>query len=333
MVESIKNEEFRIENEELRHLNEKPKIPVILGPTAVGKTAVGIAAADALNGEIVSADSRQIYRGMTIGTAKPSKGELGRVKHHLIDILEPDELFSAGEFVHRAMAAIEDIASRGKLPIVVGGAGLYIRALTRGIFNGESSDADFRTELQCQYEQGGSEDLLAQLRRIDPEYAGKVHLNDKKKLVRALEIYHSTGMAISELNLVQGDGWIAPVSVGLELPREALYELINQRVEAMIEAGLIEEVENLRSKGYGRDLNSINSPGYVEVYDYLDGNIGYDEMIELIKRNTRRYAKRQITWFRKEEGVRWVDVSGGFEKAVIEEIEDKIYDMRIGGNF
>ena len=143
MVESIKNEEFRIENEELRHLNEKPKIPVILGPTAVGKTAVGIAAADALNGEIVSADSRQIYRGMTIGTAKPSKGELGRVKHHLIDILEPDELFSAGEFVHRAMAAIEDIASRGKLPIVVGGAGLYIRALTRGIFNGESSDADF----------------------------------------------------------------------------------------------------------------------------------------------------------------------------------------------
>ncbi|NQS97307.1 MAG: tRNA (adenosine(37)-N6)-dimethylallyltransferase MiaA [candidate division Zixibacteria bacterium] len=315
----------------MRHLNEKPKIPVILGPTAAGKTAVGIAAAEAMNGEIVSADSRQIYRGMTIGTAKPSKGALGRVRHHLIDILEPDELFSAGEFVRRAMAAIEDIASRGKLPIVVGGAGLYIRALTRGIFNGESSDADFRTELQCQYEQGGSEDLLAQLRRIDPEYAGKVHLNDKKKLVRALEIYHTTGMTITELNRVQGDGWIEPISIGLELPRETLYERINQRVKAMIEAGLIEEVESLRSKGYGRDLNSINSPGYVEVYDYLDGNIGYDEIIELIKRNTRRYAKRQITWFRKEEGVRWVDVSKGYDDVAGEVIgyikENLIFDM------
>lgn len=323
--------QFKIKNLKLKIVNGKLRIPVILGPTAVGKTAVGISVAEALNGEIISADSRQIYRGMTIGTAKPSKEELGRVRHHLIDILEPDELFSAGEFVRRAMAAIEDIISRGKLPIVAGGAGLYIRALTKGIFDGESSDDDIRAELQRRYDKNGGENMMAQLRKIDPEYADKVHQNDKKKLVRALEIYHTTGMTITELSRVQGNGWIEPISVGLELQREALYERINRRVEAMIEAGLIEEVEDLRKLGYGKDLNSMNSPGYKEVSDYLDGKIDEYEMVESIKRNTRRYAKRQITWFKKEEGVRWVDVSGGFGKAAKEIIEyikeNLIFDM------
>lgn len=284
---------------------DKPLIPVILGPTAVGKTAAAIEIAQRLNGEIISADSRQIYREMNIGTAKPSPEELKRVKHHLIDILQPEESFSAGEFVRLALEAINVISQRGKLPIITGGAGLYIRALSQGIFREVSKDDEVRAQLLKRYNAGEREALLNELREVDPQYAQKVHVNDRKKLVRALEVFHTTGMTISELSAKQGDGWINPINIGLQLPREILYNRINLRVDSMIKRGLMAEVKRLRLNGCDRNTVSINSPGYIEIYDYLEGKIDLEEAVELIKRNTRRYAKRQITWFRKEKDVRW----------------------------
>ena len=293
----------------------KPEIPIILGPTAIGKTTVGILVCEALNGEIISADSRQIYRKMSVGSAKPTTEEVSRVRHHLIDFLDPSEVFSAGEFIRRSMDAAEDIISRGKLPIVVGGAGLYIQALTEGIFEGRSADPEVRAQLEAEYDAEGSEKTLNRLREIDPNYAKIVHPNDRKKLVRALEIYIVTGMTISELSARQNDGSVKGIFCGLELPREVLYQRIERRTDIMLESGLIDEVEDLRAAGYGKELNSINSPGYIEVYDYLDGRIDYDEMVSEIKKNTRRYAKRQMTWFRRNTSIRWFDMSAGSETA------------------
>jgi tRNA dimethylallyltransferase len=301
--------------------NHKSQIPIILGPTGVGKTAIGIPVAERLNGEIISADSRQIYRGMTIGTAKPSAEEQRRIPHQLVDILEPNEVFSAGEFVRRALLAIADIQARGKLPIIVGGAGLYIRALTKGIFTGESKDMAVRKELEFRYDSGEAEMMLEKLLALDPQYAMKVHLNDRKKIVRFFEIYRVSGMTISELAKFQSDGWIDPILIGLQFPREELYRRIDTRVDAMLEAGLIAEVEALKAKGFSRVLNALNSPGYEEVYDYLDGKIDFDTMKDLIKRHTRHYAKRQITWFKREEGVKWFEASTTPVKEICEYIE------------
>ena len=286
-------------------MNSKPKIPVILGPTAAGKTALGCSVCERLGGEIISADSRQIYKYMDIGTAKPTPEEIQRAPHHLVDFLEPDSVFSAGDFVTAAVAAVEEISARGKLPVIVGGAGLYIRALTQGIFEGKSSDPQLREELMDHYDRGGSEAMLQELRELDPEYAPKVHLNDRKKLVRFFEVYRTTGLTISRLKEKQGDGWIIPLTAGLTLERELLYERIENRVDKMIQNGLIDEVRSLRKMGFGEELNSMNSPGYKEVHGFIERKIDYDEMIESIKRNTRRFAKRQITWFKKEKGVKW----------------------------
>lgn len=293
----------------------KPKIPVILGPTATGKTAAACEICQRLNAEIISADSRQIYKYMNIGTARPTPEEIALAPHHLIDFLEPDQVFSAGDFVKAALEAIADIAGRGKLPLIEGGAGFYIRALTQGIFEGKSSDGQIRAELTERYNAGGGESMLKELRDLDPGYALKVHLNDRKKLVRFFEVYQTTGLTIGQLRSRQGDGWIEPVTAGISLDREILYERIEQRVDSMIEKGLIDEVRTLITMGYGRELNSMNSPGYKEVHDFIERKIEYDEMIEAIKRNTRRFAKRQITWFKKEPGVEWFepdDIEGIF---------------------
>jgi tRNA dimethylallyltransferase len=258
---------------------------------------------------------------MTIGTAKPSAEEQRRIPHQLVDILEPNEVFSAGEFVRRALLAIADIQARGKLPIIVGGAGLYIRALTKGIFTGESKDMAVRKELEFRYDSGEAEMMLEKLLALDPQYAMKVHLNDRKKIVRFFEIYRVSGMTISELAKFQSDGWIDPILIGLQFPREELYRRIDTRVDAMLEAGLIAEVEALKAKGFSRVLNALNSPGYEEVYDYLDGKIDFDTMKDLIKRHTRHYAKRQITWFKREEGVKWFEASTTPVKEICEYIE------------
>ena len=253
---------------------------------------------------------------MRIGTARPTPEEIARTPHHLVDFMEPDHVFSAGDFVKAAMDAAADIISRGKLPLIAGGAGFYIRALTQGIFEGKSSDRQIRAELTEQYDRGGGESMLRELQELDPDYARKVHLNDRKKLVRFFEVYKTTGLTISRLRDQQGDGWIEPVTAGITLKREILYERIDQRVDVMIESGLIDEVRALIKMGYGRELNSMNSPGYKEVHDFIERKIEYDEMIEVIKRNTCRFAKRQITWFKKEKGVVWFepgDIDGIFD--------------------
>jgi len=279
-------------------------IPVILGATAVGKTEIGMQICLKLNGEIISADSRQIYRGMDIGSAKPTREQRTLVRHHLIDILDPEQTFSAGDFVRQASAAISDIQSRGRLPVVVGGAGLYIRALTKGLFAGGASDPQLRQNLLHRYVHGGKEKMWEELRLLDPEYAEKVHLNDRKKTARFFEIYLSTGLTVSQLKNHQSTASFDSVLIGIQLDRKELYRRIEQRVERMIVSGLLEEVEQLKAKGYDATLNSMNSPGYKEIFDYLEGKSSWETAVELIKRNTRRYAKRQITWFKKDE-VHW----------------------------
>ena len=291
----------------------KPVIPVILGPTASGKTAVGIEVCEKLNGEIISADSRQIYRMMNIGTAKPGPEELSRCRHHLIDFLDPKEIFSAGDFVKAAVVVTEEIISRNKLPVIVGGAGLYLKALTEGIFEGDSSDPQVRQKLEKEYDSGHPEELYDRLTKIDPAYAKIVHPNDRKKLVRALEIFEVTGLTVSELNEHQPSGKIAGIMCGLTLPREELYRRIEERVDKMLADGLIDEVAHLKEIGLTEEDNSMKSPGYKEVLQYLDGAIKYDEMTELIKQNTRRYAKRQITWFKNTPNVKWFDAGNGLE--------------------
>lgn len=278
-------------------------IPVILGPTASGKTEIGIAICLRLNGEIVSADSRQIYRKMDIGSAKPTPAQQSLVKHHLIDILDPDQSFSAGDFVRCALEAIADIQSRGKLPVIVGGATLYLRALTQGIFSGRSSDPELRSSLLQRYGSGEAQSLCEEMTLLDPAYAAKVHLNDGKKIVRFFEIYHSTGLTVSQLKSHQSGGYIDSIIIGIQLNRAELYTRIDQRVDRMIESGLLQEVQGLRDAGYHKDLNSMNSPGYREIFDFLEGKITWDKAVELIKQGTRRYAKRQITWFKKDPAV------------------------------
>ena len=285
-------------------MTEKPNILVILGPTASGKTAAAIEICRRLDGEIISADSRQIYRFMDIGTAKPTRQECAAAQHHLIDFLDPAETWSAGDFVRAALVCIEDIKNRGKLPVIAGGATLYIRSLTHGIFAGGSFDDSIRAELMTRYDRGKGEQLHQELRRLDPEYAEKVHLNDRKKLVRFFEVYHTTGYTISQLKDEQSGGWIEPITIGLHWERSELYDRIDRRVDMMMENGLPEEVKRLRKMGYDKNLNSLNSPGYKELFDYLDGECTFDDAVETIKRNTRRYAKRQMTWFRKDNP-RW----------------------------
>jgi len=297
-------------------LTSKPKIPVILGPTAIGKTEIGIKVGIELNAEIISADSRQIYKYMNIGTAKPTLDEIARCRHHMIDFLDPEEVFSAGDFVRKAVEAAQEIIGRGRIPVLVGGAGLYIKALTEGIFAGDSSEPEIRERLNWEYESGRAEEMLEHLRILDPDYAGLVHVNDKKKLVRALEIYQVSGYTISELKEHQGEGEVEGILCGLGMDREKLYYRINHRVDSMLEAGLVKEVENLRNRGLTKDHNSMKSPGYKEVLDYLDGNISRGDMIEMIKRNTRRYAKRQITWFGKMKDIEWFDLNEGIEHVI-----------------
>lgn len=298
----------------------KPIIPLITGPTAVGKTDAAVRVCQILDGEIISADSRQIYIGMDIGSAKPPKDV--KIKHHLIDILEPDKLFSAGDFVKKALECIEDISSRGKLPVIAGGAGLYMQALAEGIFEGDNKDLALRDELIKKYNGGKAEKMLEELKNLDPEYSRIVHINDRKKIVRFFEIYYTTGKTISELKQYQGGGWIKPLWIGLEMERSAIYYRIERRVDLMMEAGLIKEVNDLVKAGYTRELNSMNSPGYKEIFDFLDRKKDFDETAALIKRNTRRYAKRQITWFKRIKDMMWF--KPGETKEIADYIKNKI---------
>jgi len=282
---------------------------IILGPTAVGKTGLSLDLAVEIGAEIVSADSMQVYRGMDIGTAKPTREERERVRHHLIDVVEPTDDFSAGDFVRLADEAIEDIRSRGRTPLIVGGTGLYIRALVEGIFEGPSKDPDYRAEL-IDRERRAPGGLHAELVQVDPEAAGRIHVSDVRRIVRALEVYRAEGRPITEVHREhRSESEPRPARIaGLTRPRPELYGRIERRVDEMMEAGFLAEVNRLRDGGVPRESTAMQALGYKQLYAYLDGVQGLDESVRLIKRDTRRYAKRQYTWFNHMEAVKWVDV-------------------------
>ena len=298
------------------------KTILILGPTATGKTNLAIELAKKLNGEIISADSMQVYRGMDIGTAKPTLEERQGIPHHLIDIRNPDEEWTVSDFVNECGQRINGLIKRGKTPLIVGGTGLYLWSLIEG-FSFPITPAD--KELRATLEKESLSDLYSQLTAADPEAAGKIHPNDKKRIVRALEVYNLTGKKISELQKnrqhntrhfppraglpqVENGGIQSPLLIGLNTDREILYERINQRVDLMIEKGLIDEVKGLLAKGYNKDLPSMQALGYKQVIDHLDGKYSKEEMIEELKKKTRNFARRQMTWFRRFKNVAWYDI-------------------------
>ena len=288
---------------------EKP-IPILVGPTAVGKTGLSLLLARRLkNIEIISADSRQIYRLMNIGTAKPTPEELSLVPHHFIDIKNPDEHYSAGKFGREARQKIEELLRENKQPVVVGGSGLYIRALVDGFFEKQASDSAVKARLKQQMSEKGVAFLFERLQKIDPISAERIHPNDGHRIVRALEVHELTDIPLSSLQQQESQqANFEPVFIGLTMERLKLYRIIEARVDQMIEDGLVGEIERLQSQGYSSDLNSLQTVGYREVFDYFDNKYDFDEMIRLIKQRSRNYAKRQLTWFRKDKRIRWFDV-------------------------
>jgi len=287
------------------------EVLTVVGPTAVGKTAVAIALASSLEGEIVSADSRQLYRGMDIGTAKPTAAERKLVQHHLIDIIEPSEAYDAVRFAADAERTIVELLSRGATPLVVGGTGFYVASLFRGLFEGPGRNPDVRASLTERAESEGSAALHEELARVDPASAERIHTNDLSRVIRALEVYATTGRSLSEW---QKEPDRVPAFsaryVGLTLPRETLYERIDRRVDAMMKTGLLAEIEGLVSRGaLSSDMPAASAVGYRELLPVVERGEGdVAEAVALIKRNSRRYAKRQMTWFRSIEGVAWFDL-------------------------
>lgn len=299
-----------------------PKILVIVGPTGSGKTPLSVILAERMHGEIVSADSRQIYKHLDIGTAKPTAEELHRVPHHFINLLEPNEEYNAGMFGKDARIAIQEIVSRKKLPLLVGGSGLYIKAVVDGLFEGPGKDPEIRTRLEERLTSEGAEVLFEELKRIDPVSASKAPPTKPRRIIRALEVYYITGQPISQLHAEQrSEPEFETVQFALEWDRKTLYARINHRVDTMIEMGLVDEVKGLRGKGYGVTMNALNTVGYKEVFNYFDGVYDYDEMLRLIKQNTRRFAKRQLTWFRTDKRIQWIPMN---ERKSLDEAADEI---------
>ena len=283
----------------------------IVGPTATGKTAVGIELAKKLDGEIISADSMAVYKLMDIGTAKPRLRERTETAFHLVDVVYPDEDFSVAQFKRLAEDAVQDILRRGRVPLLVGGTGLYVRAVTGGLNIPKAGpDRELRERLKSEAADLGNEHLLARLKEIDPVTAHRLHPNDLKRIIRALEVYELTGFPISHFHKTAGTSE-APCAVrlvGLTMSRPALYERIERRVDEQIESGLIEEVRMLLDKGYKADLPSMRGLGYKQIAGYVLGNYSLEEAVFLVKRDTRRFAKRQFTWFRADDRVYWIDV-------------------------
>ena len=288
-------------------LSPKPKVIVICGATGIGKTSVGIALAQKFGAEIVSADSMQIYRYMDIGTAKPTPAELAQAPHHMIDIVDPAENYDAVLFSKQARDRIAEIIGRGRIPFIVGGTGLYIKALLHGLFQTEPVDHRIRDRLRKDAEQNGSTALYQRLQQLDPDTADRLHPNDSYRIIRALETIESTGKSISELHRKHGfeDDPFDALKIGLQMDRQNLYDRIDLRVDLMIEAGLVDEVKKLLEMGYTAELKSMQSIGYRHVAEFLEEKLPWDECLRTLKRDTRRFAKRQFTWFGADQQIRW----------------------------
>lgn len=305
----------------------KPLI-ILTGPTAVGKTALSIRLAKAIGGEIISADSMQVYRGMDIGSAKITKEEMMGVPHHLIDVLEPSEEFNVTVFQTMAKAAVEEIYSRGHIPIVAGGTGFYIQALLNDIdFTETGEDPSIRRELERIAKEKGAEYLHGLLLTVDPESAKQIHANNVKRVIRAIEFYRQTGERISEHNKREREKK-SPYDFlyfVVNTDRDILYQRIDKRVDDMVEQGLVDEVKKLKDSGCTKDMVSMQGLGYKEILDYLQGEYSLEEALYLLKRDTRHFAKRQITWFKREKDVRWLnlpDYGYDLDKVLEKMIED-----------
>ena len=299
-------------------MSTKQKVVCIMGPTAVGKTKLSIELAKKYNGEIISGDSMQVYRGMDIGTAKIKREEMEGIPHHLIDVKDPSESFNVAQFQELVTVCIEDITSRGKLPIIVGGTGLYIEAVLQQYSFSESvSDEEYRKTLEAIVEKQGIEEVHHMLAAIDAESAERIHPNNVRRVIRALEIYHCTGEKMSDQLKKQNKEYVYDVAlIGLTMNRDTLYERINLRVDMMFDEGLVSEVKRLYDAGL-RDCQSIQAIGYKELYEYFDGTVSLEEAKDNLKQNSRRYAKRQLTWFRNKMNVTWFEMDDNtFEKKI-----------------
>lgn len=288
----------------------KKIVLLIVGPTAIGKTALSLELAKRIDCEIVSADSRQVYRYMDIGTAKPTAVELAAGPHHFINYKNPDEYYSAGEFGLEARRCIDEIFARGKQPLVVGGAGLYVRGLVDGFFSPKIADAAIKTRLKEEVRRDGIENVYQRLRRVDPAAAQQLHISDTQRILRALEVFEISGKPWSEHIMTKP----VPASfdfefIGLSTDRTVLYERIGDRVDWMLSAGLVPEVERLNEMGYHRHLNALQTVGYAEVNQFLANELDETEMVSLIKQKSRNYAKRQLTWFHKDKRTSWFELN------------------------
>ena len=287
-------------------------VPFLLGPTASGKSALALAVAERLGAELIVADSVQVYRGLDIGSAKPTRAERAAIPHHALDLVDPDQPFSAAAFRGHALAALAAIEARGRLPLVVGGTGFYVRALLRWQLPGPGRDPALRDRLGAEAAREGPGALHARLAAADPEAAARIHPNDAVRIVRALEILATSGERPSTLRHRQGEARpsFVPLLIGLQWSRQDLYRRIDARVEAMVARGLVSEVAGLLARGLSPDLKPLQSIGYRQVIAHLQGRYPLETTLRLIQQETRRFAKRQLTWFRKEPGIRWLLLDG-----------------------
>ena len=303
----------------------KEKLIVIAGPTASGKTALAVELARRLDTEIISGDSMLVYKGLDIGTAKPGKKEMGGIRHHLIDILDADAGFNVTDFINLAKPVITLLNQQGRIPILAGGTGLYIKSLVEGYqFNETSGDPEYRESLQRLAEEKGREYVFDMLRKVNPDAAERLHINNFRRIIRALEVYHLGGEQISEEKASELAYDVFAIGLGWE--RSVLYERINRRVEIMIEQGLYNEVEGLLKNGISDSCQSMKGIGYKELLPAVRGEISLDEAADKIKQNTRHFAKRQLTWYRKMPYIRWYDAQAEAD----EKLADKIYHDMAG---
>jgi tRNA dimethylallyltransferase len=302
----------------------KPSVLVICGPTASGKSDLALRLAHSLDGEIINADSMQVYSAMDIGTAKPSSEERARIPHHLIDIVRPDQPFSAADFAEAADEAIRDIGSRGKRAIVVGGTGLYIRSLLKGLVDSPGdAGGEIRDGLRAEARERGNLAMLEELRMVDPELAERLHPNNLVRIIRALEVFRTTGIPLSRYQQEHAfsSQRYRTLQIGVRVERPLLYSRIDQRVNLMLEQGLLQEVRQLLNAGYGPETKAMRAIGYKEMTAHLAGEYSLEEAIRLIKRDTRHYAKRQLTWFNADKDIIWLEYPSKFDTILEHAIE------------